>query len=168
MVFCGLFTVFRRRTERKKKKKNTAFSFRRKSEPASECVSEWVNTTSKNEWEEEEEERVNKKTSDYRTFSFTTTTTTTTTAAKMLKRFKRHAKDKLHVGERNVTFNESEMPSKASPSGGINVLIEDKTDRHKKDAASKGETPPRALHHTWPSVFSSGGGKRRSVSLIMF
>lgn len=83
----------------------------------------------------------------------------------MLKRFKKHAKDKLQGGEKSVSFNESEMPtkSKEAPAMALNVLREDGIEEG-KDAAN-GATPPRANHHTWPNVFSSSGGKRRSSGM---
>lgn len=84
----------------------------------------------------------------------------------MLKRFKRQTKDKLHKGDRSVTFQESEVPSKASsPPEVPNVLRKDETEDRKKGAPANGETPPRALHHTWPNVFSSSSSKRRSSGM---
>ncbi|MPC85455.1 hypothetical protein E2C01_080233 [Portunus trituberculatus] len=89
----------------------------------------------------------------------------------MLKRFKQHAKDKLHIGEKSVTFKESEMPSKSkeSPAAGLTVLREDGPDDTKDTAnGATGPTQPRANHHTWPNVFTSSQGKRRSVSLLLW
>lgn len=91
----------------------------------------------------------------------TSTTNLNQSSRKPATMFKR-IKNKLH-GDRSVTFKESEMPTRAAQREAEKESEVNKNDPAASSSASNGE-PSTRNHYTWPSVYASGGGKRRSVS----